>query len=123
MSAVSAALAAAGTILTAIVVFVPARTQPTATISFAPPREGVPLECWTPPVSEPEPMPFVTTAGWPALAGLGADDCDVVVRLALIDGLNALRTPWADALLESARDDDPDPAVRDAARAALGEGR
>jgi hypothetical protein len=44
------------------------------------------------------------------------------VRLALVEALCDLATPWADAILQRARDEEPDPQVRAAAGAANRDG-
>lgn len=117
-SPLSTLLAAIGTLLTAIVIFTPSRSRLPATVSLGPPREPSPVERWSPANAEFESLePFAPQ--WPALADRSADGCNVVVRLALVDGLAVLGTPWADAILRRARDDDPDPVVRSAAATAL----
>lgn len=109
MTAAALVLAFAGTGLTAFAVFAPARRiEPV--VSFAPPADPVafepsPVERWTAPAAP----------DWPALVDPSAGGSTAPVRLALIEALATLATPWADALLERARDDESDPEVRAAA--------
>jgi hypothetical protein len=119
LTPIPAALAFIGTGLTAIAVFAPSRTR-AATVSFAPPLEPPPLERWAPEPrpANPEP-PQPQAPGWPASVDSRADGSDVAVRLALIDALAALATPWADAILCRALNEEPDPQVRAAADAAM----
>ena len=117
-SPLSSVLAGLGTMLTAIVLFAPSRSRVRATVSAAPPREPPPVERWLPPQPELESLE-PSAPQWPSLADRRAGACDAIVRLALVDGLAVLGTPWADAILRRARDDDPDPVVRSAAAAAL----
>ncbi|HEX3467743.1 MAG TPA: hypothetical protein VHT05_06680 [Candidatus Elarobacter sp.] len=114
MTATALALAFAGTGLTAFAVFAPGRRDSPA-VSFAPPADPVtfeppPVERWTPPAAP----------DWPALVDPRAGGSAAPVRLALIEALTTLSTPWADALLERARDDESDPEVRAAAVRAPG---
>lgn len=121
-------LALLGTALMAVVIFAPKATAAPVAASCAPPSAPPALERWSPPphVSElpaaaperardlPAPPP-----AWPALLEPGAGGCDRAARLALIDALGAVRTPWAEAILERALRDDPDDAVQQGAAAAL----
>jgi hypothetical protein len=114
-------LAFIGTGLTAIAVFAPGRPRP-ATVSFAPPGEPPAFERWTPPPAsdDPEP-PRPSSPVWLALVDPSADGSDVTVRLALVEALAALATPWADAILRHVLDEEPEPQVRAAAAAAMRE--
>ena len=114
-------LAFIGTGLTAIAVFAPGRPRP-ATVSFAPPLAPPPFKRWTPPPAsdDPEP-PRPSSPVWLALVDPRADGSDVAVRLALVEALTALATPWADAILRDVLAEDPDSQVRAAASAAIRE--
>jgi hypothetical protein len=125
-------LALLGTALMAVVIFAPSRAPAPVTVSFAPPPIPPPpfeqcepygSEPWEPPAIEPVAVPppaAVASAAWPALVDPCASGCDAAVRLGLVEALGAVRTPWAEAILRRAMDDEPDPAVRGAAAAALG---
>jgi hypothetical protein len=116
-----ALLAFIGTGLTAIAVFAPGRPRP-ATVSFAPPIEPPPIERWTPPPASDDPEPPRSSSPvWLALVDPRADGSDVGVRLALVEALTALATPWADAILRDVLAEDPDSQVRAAASAAIRE--
>jgi len=111
-------LALLGTALMAIVIFAPAPVAATVTASFAQPPAPPPVEFWSPLPADPFP-PLVASAQtrtptWPALVDSRATSCDVAARLALVDALATVRTPWADAILHRALDDEPDDGVRDA---------
>ncbi len=112
-------LAFIGTGLTALAVFAPGRPR-AAKVSFAPPLEPAPFERWapTPAPGDPEP-PRRSAPCWPGLVDPSTDAGDVAVRLALIDALIELATPWADAVLRRAVDEEADPQVRAAVGAAL----
>lgn len=132
-----ALLALLAAVLCAVAMFAPARAPKPAAVSFAPalPAEP-PVERWSPPPLDDEPLvdgdaPWETIAEfpavprdatWPLLIDASAFACDASARRDLADALAALRAPWADAILERARDDEPDDDVRAALRRAL-EGR
>ena len=114
-------LALLGTALMAVVIFAPSRAAATpVTTSFAPPATPA-FEPWRPP--EADPWGFESTAvriaTWPALVDPHASGCDAAARLGLVEALAAVRTPWAEAILQRALDDEPDSAVRDAVAEAL----
>jgi hypothetical protein len=67
-----------------------------------------------PPASGPEGAPR-----WPLAVDARAAGCDAAARLALVEALGALCTPWASDVLRRAYDDEPDARVHDAVRAAL----
>ena len=129
-------LALLGTALMAVVIFAPSRVPAPVTVSFAPPpmppMPPAPLEQWEPYGAEPweppaieEPVAvaapeLVAPAAWPALVDTRASGCDAAARLGLVEALGAVRTPWAEAILRRAMDDEPDPAVREVVAAALG---
>ena len=98
-------LALLGTALMAVVIFVPSRVATPATISFSPP---------------PCPSAIARTPAWPTLIDRRASGCDAAARLDLIEALASLRTPWSEAVLHGALEDETDPAVRAAVVAALG---
>ena len=98
-------LALLGTALMAVVIFVPSRVPAAATVSFSPPAS---------------PSATARTPAWPTLIDRRASGCDAVARLDLVEALASLRTPWSEAVLHGALDDEPDPAVRAAVAAALG---
>ena len=98
-------LALLGTALMAVLIFVPSRVPAPATISFSPPAS---------------PCAIARTPAWPTLIDRRASGCDARARLDLVEALASLRTPWAEAVLRGALDDEPDPAVRAAVVAALG---
>jgi hypothetical protein len=125
-------LALLATALMAVVIFAPERVAPRPTISFAPPLAPAPLEPaphtlprlerW-----EPESDSFLDTAtvpaplqppAWPALVDPRAAGCDVHARLALVEALVTVETPWSRAILQRALDDENDPDVRSAVLAA-----
>lgn len=127
LTPVAALLAFAGTGLTAIAVFAPGRSRE-ATVSFAPPIEtaasaALSVERWAPPPQTVQAEPHdandmeLRPPGWPALLDARADGSETAVRLALVEALCDLATPWADAILQRARDEEPDPQVRAAAGA------
>jgi hypothetical protein len=123
-------LALLGTALVAVVIFAPKAPAVPVTASCAPPSAPPALERWTAPAHIAALLEVGLTAPergldspappqWPALVESGAGACDRAVRLALLDALDALRTPWAEAILERALRDDPDDAVQRRAAAAL----
>ena len=123
-------LALLGTALLAVVIFAPKAPAVPVAASCAPPSAPPALERWTPPQQLAElpdlPAPAVervrdlpAAAAWPGLVEPSAPGCDSDTRLALVDALGALRTPWAAAILERAVRDDPDEAVQRRAAAAL----
>jgi hypothetical protein len=107
-------LALLGTALMAVVVFAPKAPVAPVVASCAPPNAPPALERWAPPHASEAPEP-----AWPALIEPSAAGCDRAGRLALIDALGAVRTPWAEAILTRAVRDDPDETVRRRAVAAL----
>lgn len=131
LTPVAALLAFAGTGLTAIAVFAPGRSRE-ATVSFAPPvetaaSEALSVERWAPAPETVQAVPHDANdmelrPGWPALLDARADGSETAVRLALVEALCDLATPWADAILQRARDEEPDPQVRAAAGAANRDG-
>ncbi|HTD37338.1 MAG TPA: hypothetical protein VK669_07480 [Candidatus Limnocylindrales bacterium] len=113
MSYLPIALAVAGTVLMAVVIFAPVPVPATVTVSFAPPAAppcDLPFtEMWS------NPAPFEPAAPrWPALLDPSAADCDAATRLALVDALRAVRAPWADEILRRALDDEHDGTIREA---------
>jgi hypothetical protein len=120
-------LALAGTGLMAVVIFAPAVPSPAAApVSFAPPAAPPPVERWEPPAPDPAEAAFSEPwaraerePAWPELIDPRAVACDAAARLALADGLGAVRAPWAEAILRRALDDEPEAFVRAAIAAAL----
>jgi hypothetical protein len=133
-------LALLATALMAVVIFAPERVAARPTISFAPPLapahiEPAPhtrshLERWEPEsdslldaATAAVPLDAATATvaqppAWPALVDPRATGCDVRVRLALVDALLTVGTPWSRAILQRALDDESDPDVRSAVIAA-----
>jgi hypothetical protein len=116
------ALAVAGTILMAVVIFAPVPVPASVTVSFAPPaapRDSPFTETW-PGVTPFEPAGDARIAigddppRWPALVDPSAADCDAATRLALVEALRSVRAPWADEILRRALDDERDETVREA---------
>jgi hypothetical protein len=124
-------LALAGTALTGVAIFAPARNAANGpTVSFAPPlarwpadepaapasTAGVsPTDAWplsVPPLRASEPT-------WPELVDPSARACDAAGRLALVEALAIVRAPWAEAILRQAHGEEPDTQVRAALEAAL----
>ena len=118
-------LALLATALMAVVIFAPSRVPTVLTASCAPPHAPPAMERWTPAPDVDlwaplEPAPEITRApAWPTAIDPRAAGCDATARLGLVEALAAVRTPWSDAILRSALDDEPDAAVRDAVAAAL----
>jgi len=131
-------LALLGTALMAIVIFAPRRPEvvATATVSYAPPLAPPPVERWAPPpadedlfayVPEPEFAPAAESQSpapvarilWPELVDPAAQDATSQTREQLAEALGTVRTPWALAVLERARDEEPEPSVRAIIDAAL----
>lgn len=123
-------LALLGTALMAVVIFAPSRVPARSgfaapgAISFAPPPAPPVVERWDPPadpmVSPADAWPAVAPeAAWPTLVDHRAAGCDAHARCALVDALATIATPWADAILRRALDDEPDAAVRAAIAAVL----
>jgi hypothetical protein len=124
-------LALLGTALMAVVIFAPKAPAVSVAASCAPPGAPPALEHWTPPAQTSEMPAFEpaaperrfdlrVAAAWPALIDPSAAGCDSDTRLALVDALGALGTPWAAAILERAWLDDPDEAVQRRVAAVLG---
>jgi len=118
-------LALLATALMAVVIFAPNRAAAMVTASCAPPPAPPAMERWAPAAeidlwAPLDPAPHVTRAPvWPAAIDPRAAGCDASARLGLVEALATIRTPWSDAILRSALDDEPDPAVRDAVAVAL----
>jgi len=119
-----ALLALLGTALLAFAVLAPDRPPRHAqgdTVSYGPP-EPIAVERWTPPFAD-EPLlpaqPHVAKARWPEALDARAAGADAATRLQLVDALAAVRGPWALALLERAREDEPDAGVLGAIEASL----
>ncbi|MDQ6942090.1 MAG: hypothetical protein M3169_06185 [Candidatus Eremiobacteraeota bacterium] len=124
-------LALLGTALMAVVIFAPARVAAPVTTSFAPPPtppameswEPTPaIDSWTPPPAFDSWEPLANESAppaWPTLIDRRAATCDVAGRLGLVEALVAVRTPWSEAILRRALDDEPDPEVHAAVAAAL----
>jgi hypothetical protein len=112
-------LALLGTALMAVVIFAPSRVPAPPTISFSPLPAPSAIERWEPlppePASAAEPAP-----AWPALIDRRASRCDAAARLGLVEALASVRTPWAEAILYAALEDESDPSVRAAVMTALG---
>jgi hypothetical protein len=66
----------------------------------------------------PEP-PLAHAPAWPALIDRRASGCDAAARLAIVEALASVRTPWSEELLYRALDDESDASVRAAVVAAL----
>jgi len=115
-------LALLGTALMAIVIFAPSRAPAPANVSFAPPPAPPLAEHWEPWAaveSAVAPVRESHSPGWPLLIDRRAENCDAAARLGLVDALAAVRTPWSEAILRHALDEEPDPSVRIAVTAAL----
>jgi hypothetical protein len=115
-------LAVLATALMAVVIFAPSRVPAVVTTSFAPPPAPPAMECWErPPATDAwDPSATETPAPlWPTLIDRRAVDCDAAARVGLIEALAAVHTPWSEAILRRALDDETDPAVRAAVNAAL----
>ena len=124
-------LALLGTALMAVVIFAPVQVAAPVMTSFAPPPAPPAVECWEPAPAidswEPpsaidswEPLANEPAAPtWPTLIDHRAGNCDAAARLGLVEALAAVRTPWSDAILRRAFDNEPDRAVRAAVAAAL----
>jgi hypothetical protein len=116
----------------AVVIFAPERVVARPTISFAPPLAPVPLGAAPHPLpplerweSEPDSFPDTKTSffdpaavsqppAWPASVDRRAAGCDAGARLALVEALLAVGTPWSRGILQRVLDDESDPAVRSA---------
>jgi hypothetical protein len=107
-------LALLGTALMAVVIFAPSRVARPVTISFAPPPATI--EPWEPQAAEP---PATSTALWPTLVDRRACDCDAAARLAIVDALATVRSPWSETILRRALDEEPDARVHEAVVRAL----
>jgi hypothetical protein len=125
-------LALVGTVLMAIVIFAPAAATAVApvpaavAVSYAPPLE--PSAAFDrfdafDALEHFEPAPPAEAAsydsGWPALVDPRAATCDAAARLALVDALATVRTPWAGTILRHALAGEADAAVRAAIAAAM----
>jgi hypothetical protein len=114
-------LALLATALMAVVIFAPSRVAAPAAASFAPPPAPPATERWEPPAIDAW-MPVMTEATapvWPTLIDRRAANCDAVARLGLVEALAAVRTPWSEAVLRRALDDESDRTVHAAVVAAL----
>ena len=112
-------LALLGTALMAVVIFAPSRVPVPATMSFSPPPAPSAIERWEP--FQPEPAGAAEHAPtWPALIDRRASGCDAAARLRLVEALASVRTPWSEAILYAALEDESDPSVRAAVVTALG---
>ena len=113
-------LALLGTVLMAVVIFAPSAavaSRPLAPKRFsALPFEAVAGGAFAPLARLPEPAP--SSPAWPALVDPSAACCDAPARLALVDALATVRTPWAAAILKQALDEESDESVRAAITAA-----
>ncbi len=114
-------LALAGTALTGIAIFAPARgTASGPSVSFAPPLARWPADApavpdeW--PLSVPPPALEPT---WPERVDASARACGAAGRLALVEALAIVRAPWAEAILRQARAEETDTRVRAALDAAM----
>jgi hypothetical protein len=108
---IPALLVLVATALMAVAIFAPKKLPAPATISYAP---SIAALVDVPPVVHREPQP-----AWPAYVDPCAAGCDAAARLALVDALETLRAPWADAILLRALADEPDAIVRAAAQRAV----
>jgi hypothetical protein len=115
-------LALLGTALMAVVIFAPSRVPAPATTSFSPPPAPPAVGRWEPPPAMDAwdlPMHEPAAPLWPTLIDRRAANCDAVARLGLVEALATVRTPWSEAILRRALDDEPDPTVRAAVVTAL----
>ena len=115
-------LALLATALMAVVIFAPSRVPAVVTTSFAPPPAPPATECWErPPATDAWDPPATEPSAplWPTLIDRRAVDCGVAARVGLVEALAAVRTPWSEAILRRALDDETDPAVHAAVNAAL----
>ncbi|MGD1068110.1 MAG: hypothetical protein ABR975_14980 [Vulcanimicrobiaceae bacterium] len=127
MLALPTALALAGTAVAAFAILAPRKLPavPLPAAGFAAPA-SIAGDSWSPMVDVVAMEPMVSAplaepvAAWPLLVDPAAAGADAVVRGALVDALGTVDAPWARALLERAREDEPDPAVRAAIRLRLG---
>jgi|GEM_PF-3574288 len=125
-------LALLATALMAVVIFAPSRAPAAVMTSCAPPPAPSATERWEPSPSVEfwEPLPALErwaqpppappdTPKWPESIDGRAAGCDAAARRALVEALAAIRSPWSEAILRRALDDEPDPVVRKAVVAAL----
>ena len=112
-------LALLGTALMAVVIFAPSRVPAPATMSFSPPPAPSAFERWEPFQAEPA-TATVRAPEWPALIDRRALGCDAPARIGLVEALASVRTPWSEAILYVALEDESDPSVRAAVVTALG---
>lgn len=61
----------------------------------------------------------VATAPWTALVEASATACDAPARIDLAEALGALQSSWAETILRTAFETEPDPDVRSAIATAL----
>jgi hypothetical protein len=98
-------------------------------VSFAPPVVPRPLARWArprgwyPPSAAPaRPTPSASAPPqptWPARIAPQAERCDAATRMAIVDALAQLETPWAEANLRGVLTEETDPAIRESALRAL----
>lgn len=125
-------LALLATALMAVVIFAPSRAPAAVTTSCAPPPAPSASERWEPLPSVEfwDPLPsgegsaqsppgLSEAPTWPAAIDARAAGCDAAARRALVEALAAVRSPWSEAILHRALDDETDPVVREAVVAAL----
>jgi nucleotide-binding universal stress UspA family protein len=119
-------LAAIGLALVAFAIFAPQRVHATPTLSLAPPL-APPVPAWVPPrletpliedIEVPEPRPVTPT--WMALIDPLAAGCPPPVRVALVEALATVGTPWAREVLLRAQAEEADALVLAALGEALG---
>ncbi len=112
-----AALALAGTALTAITIFAPFRPSPPVTNR----RTILPVAAEAEPYEPSASTPSVPgdAAAWTERVDPAARACDASARADLAEALGTLQTPWALALLRYAGEVESDPLVRSAIAAAL----
>jgi hypothetical protein len=112
-------LALLGTVLMAVVIFAPAPAPAVAPRAVASELYSpLPFEAFAAAAVAPLAEPPPSVPAWPALVDPSAALCDAGVRLALVEALAAVRTPWADTILRRALDEEPDACVRAAIEAA-----
>jgi hypothetical protein len=118
-------LALLATALMAVVIFAPSRVPAPVTASCAPPIAPPAMERWELPPDVDLWAPFepvlkiAPAPAWPKAIDPRAAGCDAAARLGLVEALATIRTPWSDAVLRTALDDEADPVVREAVAAAL----
>jgi hypothetical protein len=121
--------ALAGVGLIALAAFGAHRVELDPPVSFAPPVVPRPPARWArprgwyPPAAAPaRPTPSASAPpqpNWPARIAPEATRCDAVTRMAIVDALARLETPWAEANLRGVLTEETDPAIRESALRAL----